>query len=70
MIELWCRIEPLFLTGFVTAIVFVPITVWLDKRDHVVLALSAFALAMLPWTAGGAIVIVWFFSNLMIWIWR
>lgn len=70
MIEVWWWIKPLFLTGYVTAIVFVPIAAWLDESGHFNLARSVAVLGMLPWLAGGASVIVWFFSNLMIWIWR
>lgn len=70
MIEFWWWIKPLFLTGFVMAIVFCPIAELLDKSEHYYLAISVSILAMLPWIACGASVIVWFFSNLMIWIWR
>ena len=70
-IEIWWWLKPLWLTGFVTLVVFTPISILVDKaKPGNVVGYVLAVIAALPFCSSVVVFVGWFFANLFVLIWR
>lgn len=70
-IELWPWVGKLFFTGWLTLLIFVPLSIWIDEaKPGSTVALILVILGLAPIAICAVTVVGWLLTNILIVIWR